>query len=45
MNEHDIAKGLEVWMLQNLLNASILTGIMASGCYWPKATTANSTGT
>lgn len=31
MNEHAIAKGLEVWMLQNLLNASILMGIMASG--------------
>lgn len=31
MNEHDIAKGLEVWVLQNLLNASILMGILASG--------------
>jgi hypothetical protein len=31
MNEHEIAKGLEVWILQNLLNASILVGIMASG--------------
>jgi hypothetical protein len=31
MNEHEIAKGLEVWILQNLLNGSILIGIMASG--------------
>ncbi len=31
MNEHEIAKGLEVWILQNLLNVSILMGIMASG--------------
>ncbi|GLH72409.1 hypothetical protein GETHLI_09110 [Geothrix limicola] len=31
MNEHEIAKGLEVWILQNLLNASILMGIMVSG--------------
>jgi hypothetical protein len=31
MNEHAIAKGLEVWALQNLLNASILMGILASG--------------
>ncbi len=31
MNEHAIAKGLEVWILQNLLNASILMGILASG--------------
>ncbi len=31
MNEHEIAKGLEVWILQNLLNVSILLGIMASG--------------
>jgi hypothetical protein len=31
MNEHEIAKGLEVWVLQNLLNASILMGIMVSG--------------
>ncbi len=31
MNEHAIAKGLEVWVLQNLLNASILMGILASG--------------
>lgn len=31
MNEHEIAKGLEVWILQNLLNASILMGILASG--------------
>lgn len=31
MNEHEIAKGLEVWALQNLLNASILMGILASG--------------
>jgi len=31
MNEHAIAKGLEVWVLQNLLNASILMGILVSG--------------
>ncbi|WP_243286352.1 hypothetical protein [Geothrix terrae] len=31
MNEHDIAKGLEVWGLQTLLDASILLGILASG--------------
>jgi hypothetical protein len=31
MNEHQIAKGLEVWILQNLLNLSILLGIMTSG--------------
>ncbi len=30
MNEHDIAKGLEVWVLQNLLKTSILMGIVAS---------------
>jgi hypothetical protein len=31
MNEQAIAKGLEVWILQNLLNGSILLGILASG--------------
>lgn len=31
MNEHEITKGLEVWVLQNLLNVSILVGIMTSG--------------
>jgi hypothetical protein len=29
--EHDIAKALEVWTLQNLLNISIILGILASG--------------
>jgi hypothetical protein len=29
--EHDIAKALEVWTLQNLLNISIVLGILASG--------------
>ena len=31
MNGHDVAKGLEVWVLQNVLDASILMGIVASG--------------
>ena len=31
MQGHEIAKGLEVWLLQNLLNASILMGIVSSG--------------
>lgn len=31
MNEHALAKGLEVWILQNLLNGSILMGLLASG--------------
>jgi len=31
MNEHAIAKGLEVWILQNLVNLSVLAGILASG--------------
>lgn len=31
MNQHAIAKGLEVWLLQNLLNGSILMGMLASG--------------
>ncbi len=31
MNEHEIAKGLEVWLLQNLLNGSILMGLVSSG--------------
>lgn len=31
MIEHQIAKALEVWVLQNLLNVSILMGLLASG--------------
>jgi hypothetical protein len=31
MTEHDIAKALEVWTLQNLLNVSIMLGILALG--------------
>ncbi|HHI68529.1 MAG TPA: hypothetical protein ENJ97_04295 [Planctomycetes bacterium] len=31
MNTHDVAKALEVWTLQNLLNLSILLGILALG--------------
>ena len=31
MTEHDIAKALEVWTLQNLLNVSIMLGILACG--------------
>jgi len=31
MTEHDIAKALEVWTLQNLLNVSIVFGILAAG--------------
>jgi hypothetical protein len=31
MTEHDVAKALEVWTLQNLLNVSIILGILASG--------------
>lgn len=31
MTEHDIAKALEVWTLQNLLNVSIMLGILAAG--------------
>jgi hypothetical protein len=31
MTEHDIAKALEVWTLQNLLNISIMLGILACG--------------
>ena len=31
MTEHDIAKALEVWTLQNLLNISIMLGILAAG--------------
>lgn len=31
MNEHDLAKGLEVWMLQTLVDTSILMGLLASG--------------
>jgi hypothetical protein len=31
MTEHDIAKALEVWTLQNLLDISIMLGILALG--------------
>jgi len=31
MTEHDVAKALEVWTLQNLLNLSIVFGMLASG--------------
>ena len=31
MSEHDIYKALEIWVLQNLLNVSILVGILAAG--------------
>jgi hypothetical protein len=31
MSEHDIAKALEVWALQNLLDVSIMLGIVALG--------------
>jgi hypothetical protein len=31
MSEHDVMKALEVWTLQNLLNISIMFGILASG--------------
>jgi hypothetical protein len=31
MTQHDIAKALEVWALQNLLDFSILLGIVAAG--------------
>jgi hypothetical protein len=31
MSEHDIYKALEIWVLQNLLNVSILAGILAAG--------------
>ena len=31
MTGHDIAKALEVWTLQNLLNISIMLGILAAG--------------
>ena len=31
MTAHDISKALEVWTLQNLLNISILLGILAAG--------------
>ena len=27
MTEHDVAKALEVWTLQNLLNISVMLGI------------------
>jgi hypothetical protein len=31
MTQHDIVKALEVWTLQNLLNLSIMLGILATG--------------
>jgi hypothetical protein len=31
MSEHDIAKALEVWTLQNLLDISIMLGVVAAG--------------
>lgn len=31
MTEHDVVKALEVWTLQNLLNVSIMLGILAMG--------------
>jgi hypothetical protein len=31
MTEHDIAKALEIWTLQNLLNVSMMLGILATG--------------
>lgn len=31
MTEHDVVKALEVWTLQNLLNVSIVLGILAGG--------------
>jgi len=31
MTEHDITKALEIWTLQNLLNISIMLGILAAG--------------
>jgi hypothetical protein len=31
MTEHDVVKALEVWGLQNLLNISIMLGILATG--------------
>jgi hypothetical protein len=31
MTEHEITKALEVWTLQNLLNISIMLGILAAG--------------
>jgi hypothetical protein len=31
MSQHDIVKALEVWTLQNLLNLSIMLGILATG--------------
>jgi len=40
MTEHDLAKGLEVWGLQTLLDISILIGILALGWHLFKATTA-----
>ena len=33
MNPHDVAKALEIWTLQNLLNLSILLGILAPVSY------------
>lgn len=31
MNEHAISKGLEIWVLQNLVNGSVLLGLLVSG--------------
>jgi hypothetical protein len=31
MSQHDVVKAVEVWTLQNLLNISIMLGILASG--------------
>jgi hypothetical protein len=31
MSEHEIAKGMEIWTLQTLLNVSIVLGILAAG--------------
>ena len=31
MTSHDIAKALEIWTLQNLINISIMVGILAAG--------------
>lgn len=31
MSVHDIEKALEIWTLQNLLNISIILGIVALG--------------
>jgi len=31
MTEHDVAKALEIWTMQNLLDVSIILGILATG--------------